>query len=204
MSMFIRPVASCFVLSLALLCLSIPAAAQPEIAAPTHQFSIWFNGAFDNGRAFGDTSDGRMYEVQVRYGRRLIANGTIGLRYMIEAVPFALVGDPNAGTGQRRYIFGAGGSPIGLQVNLHRFRRFEPFVTSNGGFLYFMDRVFSPGATQFNFTAEFGAGVQVFCRGRRNTFDLGYKYHHISNADMHLANPAMDSHTLFAGISFLR
>lgn len=205
MSIGVLRVVRRFLPALGFLCLSIAAAAQPETMAPTHQFSVWLTGAFKNGHAFGgDSIDGRMYEVQLRYGRRLIANGTVGLRYMVEVVPLALVGDPNTGIGQRRYIFGTGGSPIGLQVDLHRFRRFEPFVTSNGGFLYFTDRLFSPGATQFNFTTELGAGVRLFARDRKSSIDLGYKFHHISNAEMYLDNPAMDSHAVFVGFSFQR
>jgi opacity protein-like surface antigen len=95
-----------------------------------------------------------------------------------------------------------GGSPIGAQVNFVHFRRVEPFLTSGGGFLYFNHRMF--GATQFNFTAQLGGGVQLFTSSRRTAIDIGYKYHHISNANLGNQNPGLDSHMLFIGLSLFR
>ena len=60
------------------------------------------------------------------------------------------------------------------------------------------------GATQFNFTAQLGGGVQLFTSSRRTAIDLGYKYHHISNANLGNQNPGMDSHMLFVGVSLFR
>jgi lipid A 3-O-deacylase len=60
------------------------------------------------------------------------------------------------------------------------------------------------GATQFNFTAQLGGGVQLFTSSRRAALDLGYKYHHISNANLGNRNPGMDSHMLFIGVSLFR
>jgi Lipid A 3-O-deacylase (PagL) len=47
------------------------------------------------------------------------------------------------------------------------------------------------GATQFNFTAQLGAGVQVFT-SRHHSIDFGYKYRHISNANLGRINPGTD------------
>jgi opacity protein-like surface antigen len=59
------------------------------------------------------------------------------------------------------------------------------------------------GATQFNFTAQLGAGVQPFTSKHRS-IDFGYKYHRISNANLGRINPGMDSHVVFVGVSFVR
>jgi hypothetical protein len=40
--------------------------------------------------------------------------------------------------------------------------------------------------------------------GRRAALDLGYKYHHISNANLDRTNPGMASHMFFVGVSFYR
>ena len=125
------------------------------------------------------------------------------MRWVFDAVPVAFVGDPHTVNGHRAYAYGVGGSPIGAQVNFVHFRRFEPFLTSGGGFLYFNHRMF--GTTQqFNFTAQLGAGVQLFSSSRRTALDVGYKYHHISNANLANQNPGMDSHMLFIGVSLFR
>ena len=47
------------------------------------------------------------------------------------------------------------------------------------------------GAAQFNFTAQLGAGVQVFT-SRHHSIDFGCKYHHISNANLGRINPGTD------------
>lgn len=114
----------------------------------------------------------------------------------------ALVDDPRTGNGHRVYSCGVGGSPIGAQANFVHFRRIEPFLTSGGGFLYFNHRMF--GQTHFNFTAQLGGGLQLCTSNRHAALDLGYKYHHISNANLGARNPGMDSHMLFVGVSLLR
>jgi opacity protein-like surface antigen len=60
------------------------------------------------------------------------------------------------------------------------------------------------GQTHFNFTAQLGGGVQLFTFSRHAALDLGYKYHHISNANLGDKNPGMDSHMVFVGVSLLR
>ena len=166
------------------------------------EYTYWFGGAFGNGHAFSNTVGGRNYQLEGCYERLIYSGGPFAVRWVFDVVPSALVGDPHTHNGHRAYAYGVGGSPIGAQVNFVHFRRFEPFVTSGGGFLYFNHRMF--GATQFNFTAQLGGGVQLFTVSRRAAIDLGYKYHHISNANLGNRNPGMDSHMLFIGVSLFR
>jgi opacity protein-like surface antigen len=166
------------------------------------EYTYWFGGEFENGHAFASTIGGRNYQLESRYERLIYWKEPFAVRWVFDAVPLALVGDPRTGTGHRAYSYGAGGSPVGAQVNFVHFRRVEPFLTSGGGFLYFNHRMF--GATQFNFTAQLGGGVQLFTSSRRTAIDLGYKYHHISNANLGNQNPGMDSHMLFIGVSLFR
>jgi opacity protein-like surface antigen len=174
-------------------------ACAQERATHNNEFGVWFEGQFGNGHAFGSTTDSRMYQVEARYGRLVFTNRLIAVRYVADVVPLSVVGDPRA-NGQRVYAYGTGGSPIGAQVNFLHSRRIQPFLTSGGGFLYFNRQMF--GATQFNFTAQLGAGVQVFT-SRHHSIDFGYKYHHISNANLGRINPGMDSHVVFVGVSFV-
>jgi hypothetical protein len=166
------------------------------------EFSYWFNGAFENGHAFSSTVGARNYHFESRYERLIYWRGPLAVRWVFDAVPVALVGDRYTSTGRRAYSYGVGGSPTGAQVNFVHYRRVEPFLTSAGGFLYFNHQMF--GATQFNFTAQLAGGVQLFTSSRRTAIDLGYKYHHISNANLGNKNPGLDSHMLFIGLSFFR
>ena len=168
-----------------------------------NEFAIWFGGQFGDAHAFSETTNARLYQLESRYGRLVFARRTIAVRYVAEVVPWTTLGDPHTRNGSRAYAKAFGGSPIGAQVNFLHHRRVQPFVTSGGGFLYFDRRMF--GTTQqFNFTAQFGGGLQLFSSSRRTALDLGYKYHHISNANMDRTNPGLDSHMLFVGVSFLR
>ena len=166
------------------------------------EYSFWFAGSFENGHAFSNTLNGRNYQLEGRYERLIDWSEPFAVRWVFAVVPVALVGDPRTGSGRRVYSYGIGGSPAGAQVNFVHYRRVEPFVTAGGGFLYFNHRMF--GGTQLNFTAQLGGGVQLFTLSRRTAVDLGYKYHHISNANLGNQNPGMDSHMLFIGVSLFR
>jgi|SRR5579859_1808123 len=174
-------------------------ACAQERATNNNEFGVWFEGQFGNGHAFGSTTDSRMYQVEARYSRLVSTNRLVAVRYVAEVVPLSVVGDPQANG--RVYAYGAGGSPIGAQINFLYSHRIQPFLASSGGFLYFNRPMF--GATQFNFTAQLGAGVQLFT-SRHHSIDFGYKYHHISNANLGRINPGMDSHVVFVGVSFVR
>jgi len=182
--------------------LATSASAQEQQRAYS-EYTYWFGGAFENGHAFSSTVGARNYQLESRYERLIYWKEPFAVRWVFDAVPVALVGDPHTYNGHRAYANGVGGSPIGAQVNFVHFHRVEPFLTSGGGFLYFNHRMF--GTTQqFNFTAQLGGGVQLFTSSRRTAIDLGYKYHHISNANLANQNPGLDSHMLFVGLSLFR
>jgi hypothetical protein len=182
--------------------LSTSAIAQEQQRAYS-EYTYWFGGSFENGHAFSSTIGARNYQVESRYERLIYWSPPFAVRWVFDAVPVALVGDRYTSTGRRAYSYGVGGSPIGAQVNFVHYHHVEPFLTSGGGFLYFNHRMF--GTTQqFNFTAQLGGGVQLFTSSRRTAIDLGYKYHHISNANLGNQNPGLDSHMLFVGLSVFR
>ena len=182
--------------------LSTSAVAQEQQRAYS-EYTYWFAGAFENGHAFSSTIGARNYQLESRYERLLYSGQPFAVRWVFDTVPVALVGDRYTSTGRRAYSYGFGASPIGAQVNFVHYRHIEPFLTSGGGFLYFNHRMF--GTTQqFNFTAQLGGGLQLFTPSRRTALDLGYKYHHISNANLADQNPGLDSHMLFVGLSWFR
>lgn len=128
----------------------------------------------------------------------ILVRQLIAVRYVADVVPWTAVGTSYGLDGSPLYAHGAGGSPLGLQVNLLPIRHVQPFITSGGGFLYFNRRMFGT-KQQFNFTVQFAGGVQLFNSSRRVSV-----YHHISNANLDRTNPGMGSHMLFAGVSFFR
>ena len=168
-----------------------------------NEFAVWFVDQFATGHAFSEEANGRIEQVETRYTRMILARRLIAVRYVAEVVPWTGVSFAHGLDGSLLYANGAGGSPVGAQVNFLHDRHVQPFVTSGGGFLYFNQRMFGT-KQQFNFTAQFGGGVQVLNASRRVSLYLGYKYHHISNANLDDTNPGLGSHTLFVGVSFFR
>jgi len=178
-----------------------PASAQER--PMDNEFAVWFADQFASGHAFSEETNGHIYQVETRYTRMVLARKLIAVRYVADVVPWTVVGDPDGLNGSLRYAHGAGGSPLGLQVNFLHYRHVQPFITSGGGFLYFNRQMFGT-KQQFNFTAQFAGGVQLFNFSRRASLYLGYRYHHISNANLDRTNPGMGSHMLFVGVSFFR
>jgi len=178
-----------------------PASAQERPL--NNEFAVWFVHQFASAHAFSEETNGSIYQVETRYTRMILARELIAVRYVADVVPWTVVGSPHGPDGSLRYAHGAGGSPLGAQVNFLHDRHVQPFITSGGGFLYFNQQMFGT-KQQFNFTAQFVGGVQLLNSSRRVSLYLGYKYHHISNANLDRTNPALGSHTLFVGVSFFR
>ena len=99
--------------------------AQEHPWHPYSEYTYWFGGEFENGHAFSSTIGGRNYQLESRYERLIYWKEPFAVRWVFDAVPLAFVGDPRTGTGHRAYSYGAGGSPVGAQVN------FVHFATSN-------------------------------------------------------------------------
>ena len=178
-----------------------PASAQEQL--PNNEFAVWFADQFASAYAFSEETNGHIYLIETRYTRMILARRLIAVRYVADVAPWAMVGDPHGPEGSLVYAHGVGGSPVGLQVNFLHDRHVQPFITGGGGFLYFNRRMFGT-KQQFNFTAQFGGGVQLLNPSRRASLYLGYMYHHISNANLDTTNPGLGSHMLFVGVSFLR
>lgn len=98
---------------------------------------------------------------------------------------------------------GAGLSPVGFQLNFRRRERIQPFAQASGGFLYFGERIPDARGAQFNFTADFGGGVQ-WKTGARRAWTIGYRYHHVSNGYRADVNPGFDSNLFYVGFSIFR
>ena len=181
-----------------------------DFGASPHEFSIWTGATFASGHVFGFAQDRRLYLANARYGRSFATIKNIRLRYTAEITPVAVLSEPDeagvptlgAGT-SREYIYGGGFSPIGLQVNFRDGKRLQPVLDANGGALWFTRKVLSPEASRFNFTVHMGLGLRTFLTpGRAVTF--GYRYHHLSNANITDRNPGTDSHMLYFSFAVLR
>jgi Lipid A 3-O-deacylase (PagL) len=177
------------------------AVAGYALAKGTNEFGLWAGGSPDSTRIFGNTEDRKLVLFALRYGRVLAAWDWVSLEYTLDIFPAALVFEPDRVRRGSSTIYGAGLSPLGFKINFAQQSWIQPFVAASVGFLYFEDDIPVPDSSRFNFTPEFGLGVQFFLAPKR-ALTLGYKLHHLSNANTSRNNPGMDSHVIYLGFSF--
>lgn len=92
----------------------------------------------------------------------------------------------------RQWTMGEAMSPIGLRLNLLPHRRMQPFIDGHGGYLYTTRPIPVPFAGSFNFTFDFGAGLELY-RRKTQSIRVEYRFHHISNKDTASQNPGIDN-----------
>jgi len=205
-----------FLLLSCLLALFVPESAAQDggIQKRDNEFGVWGAISFDAPTLIGKTPNARFGSIGLRYSRVLLTNDDLAFSWTIDAVPVAVLSvnrftfvptGPNTFTVQRRRdrTYGAGLSPIGLKLNFRRRQMVQPFASGSAGFLYFSKDVPQPGAAQFNFTYDFGGGVQIVNNSRR-AITIGYKYQHISNGDRSPINPGIDVQMIYAGFSIFK
>jgi hypothetical protein len=204
------------------LCISAPAFAQDDnpflLKRGDNEFGFW--GGFSpkattifEGLSEDEAEDRKLFLAAFRYGRTLAANKTLALQWTIDAVPVAVATGTivnrtvNVVTGvqtfQRETAYGAGITPIGLQLDFANGSKVHPFAHLNGGFLYFNKSMPIEDSGQFQFVGEAGGGVRIFTSERR-AVSIGVRFHHISNGDRHGANRGLNNFVIYAGFSIFR
>lgn len=92
----------------------------------------------------------------------------------------------------RQWTAGEGMSPIGMQWNFLPRHRIQPLLVGHGGYMYSTRAIPIMSAGSFNFTFDFGAGLEIF-RSELKSIRIEYRYHHISNDYTASTNPGIDS-----------
>jgi hypothetical protein len=196
---------------------------QREPHRPRNEFRFWAGGSFESPTPIGGGIHASLAMLGVRYARVLVAGDHLAVNYTVAAVPLAMLahkghllgatgGEPRMlhAARSREIVYGAGGSPAGLQFTFRPRGRMQPFVGISGGMIYFNEPL--PGidgvpperrGTRFNFMADLGAGVRFIVRGTR-ALTIGYAYHHVSNGERGMVNPGFESNLLYAGWSFFK
>ena len=211
-----------FIFALALAhCFCTPMYAQDDntflLKRGDNEFGFWagfspkattiFEGLRDD-----EAEDRKFFIAGLRYGRTLAANNSLALQYTIDVVPVAvatgtIVSRTTSVSGvetfQRETAYGAGITPIGLQLDFANGSKVHPFAHVNGGFLYFNKSMPIEDSGQFQFVGEAGGGVRIFTSERR-AVNIGVKFHHISNGDRHGSNRGLNHFVIYAGFSIFR
>jgi len=102
--------------------------------------------------------------------------------------------------GDRESLYGFGMIPLIATTPLQNGQNY-PFLTTSLGFLITQNHFPKKNGARFNFLLGTGAGYH-FSTGRKNSFQVGYKIHHMSNGFMATENPGIDSIILFVNFFF--
>jgi Lipid A 3-O-deacylase (PagL) len=193
---------------------SIRSAATPQVLpvwprpGGVHEFGAWWGFSLISGHIWGYADDVKYMPVDVTYSYLFNPGGKWNFRYSPEVTALAMLDWPTPHKNETRFnmrkrTYGSGVSPVGFRASFNPQGRVQPFFSTNGGFIYFMDRVLSPQGSQFMYIIDFGGGVQIF-RKQRQTVTLGYRYQHLSNANISLHNPGTDANTFYVAVSRFR
>lgn len=172
-----------------------------------HEFGAWWGLSAFSGHIWGYAGDVTYMPVDVTYSYLINPHGSWHFRYAPEVTALAMLDEPTPQNksmfDKRKRTYGSGVSPVGFRASFLPESRVQPFLSTDGGFIYFMDRVLSPQGSQFMYTIDFGGGVQIF-RKQRQSVTLGYRYQHLSNANISLHNPGTDANTFYVAVSRFR
>ncbi len=198
-----------------LICACASTAAQ-TLERGDNEFGFW--GGFSPkattifaGLREDEAEDRKFFIAGLRYGRTLTANHVVALQYTFDAIPVAvatgtIVSRTNVGgvdVFQRETAYGAGITPLGLQLDFANGSKVHPFAHVNGGFLYFNKSMPIEDSGQFQFVGEAGGGVRIFTSDKR-AVSIGLKFHHISNGDRAGSNRGLNQFIIYAGFSIFR
>jgi hypothetical protein len=181
-----------------------------------NEFGFWAGGAFAATTVFGgltdaEAADRKFFIAAFRYGRTLYANNSVAVQYTFDAIPVAVatgnirsVTTVGPGTTfQRDTTYGAGITPLGLQLDFANGSKVHPFVHVNGGLLVFNQSMPLPDAGSLALVGETGGGVRIFTSERRAVI-LGVRFHHISNGDRSGSNRGLNQFIIYGGFSVFR
>lgn len=184
-------------------------AALPAWPRPggVHELGVWWGLSLATGHVWGYAKDVKYMPIDVRYSYLLSEHEHWTMRYSPEVTALAMLDEPVPNQTdpelQRKRTYGSGLSPVGFQSDLFPSRRIQPFLSGDGGFIYFMNRVLSPQGSQWMYTVDFGGGVNIF-RKPRQAVSIGYRYQHLSNANISAHNPGTDANTFYVAVSRFR
>jgi hypothetical protein len=135
----------------------------------------------------------------------------VALQYTLDAIPIAvasgnIVSSTTVGpvtTFRRETAYGAGVTPLGLQLDFRNGSQVKPFIHVNGGLLVFNQSLPLPDAGKLALVGEAGSGIRIFTSQKR-AVTLGFRFHHISNGDRSGSNRGLNQFVIYAGYSLFK
>lgn len=174
----------------------------PNQRTDIHEINFVGGYSFNSTRGFwGKIPNAKLKIFILRYNRKLLV---FDKRHLIEYVGeiniSANYNIPSNNEYQSDSFTGYGLTPLGFQFNFNQNKTVQPFLKSSTGFMYFNKPFPDDRGVKFNFTLEFGTGLE-FIITQNISFTVGYKYHHMSNGQFGQINPGVDSNVFYTGIT---
>ena len=180
---------------------------EEGIPGGKHELGAWWGLSLMSGHLWGITGDVKYMPMVVTYSGLIALNRNWEIRYAPELTALAMIDYQLEGATDRfalrRRTYGSGISPEGFRVNFRPTKRFQPYLSNNGGGIYFWNHVLSPHGSNFMFTLDAGCGFQVF-RKLHQSVSVGYRYQHLWSASTNLNKPGTDTNTFYVAVSRFR
>ena len=172
---------------------------------------VWGGYSPGSVKLFGVIQGARFGTGGIRY-LRIMGRSTEGnrlLEYVADVLPFtAMTYDPVRGAPDlakqrgEHTLYGLGITPLGLRLRGPIGHRWQPYVESGLGFVYFRDPLPDRRGEPFNFIFQVGVGVRL--QAGPTAFTLGYRFHHLSNGFRGQINPGFDSNIFHLGVTLVQ
>ncbi|MDR9419006.1 acyloxyacyl hydrolase [Gracilimonas sp.] len=166
------------------------------------RISFWGGYSTTSVRFLGKTRDAKSQIIAFGYQRKLMEyKPDYYLWLTADIIPYLHYDySKRDESGRPAERSGAGISPIGFKMVNTISNLWNPFVSTSGGIIYMNKKFPTDKARQLNFTFDINIGNTIHLNN--NSFlSLGYKFHHISNAQTGKENPGLDSNFFFLKIS---
>jgi len=193
--------------------------AQTGVAAPREpawQLTPYFGVARHSpaGDFLGSTPDRNHVFAGVHITATVAKRGRWSLAWAPEVVPLLMLSatpkyhvngvDPDSGfpsyaVDGSGYVAGVGLSPVGFEGRVAIGKSWRLYAATAAGFVKFTRNAPIPEARAFNYTFEYGGGIELRLRSDW-WLRIGYKFHHLSNGFSAEENPGVDANVWLVGL----
>ncbi|MDR9416259.1 MAG: acyloxyacyl hydrolase [Gracilimonas sp.] len=182
---------------------SFPPALCAQEKSTTYQFNFWGGYSFTSVKLLGKTKQAETQILAIGIQRKLKEYpNNRHLWYTADVIPYLEFYYPKR---DESYRFvnrsGLGISPVGFLITQHLNIPLTPYLQSSGGIIYMENNFPTDKSRRLNFTFDITIGSIISLNSFSKIY-LGYKFHHISNAETGDENPGLDSNFLFINLSF--
>lgn len=191
-----------FIFLLFIIFVSAPSFLNAQTFEQNDRYNFWGGYSFNSIKFLGKTQNSQTQIFAIGYQNKIREypkNRT--LWYTADIIPYLHFQYPKRDESNRIVTrSGFGLSPIGFVLTQPSSKSVTPFIQTTGGVIYMESNFPTDKSRRLNFTFDITVGGNIKINSS-STVSLGYKFHHISNAETGSENPGLDSNFLFLTLS---